>query len=329
MGKQPAPTPPNVQQTAQAQTTSNRETAITQAGLNAVNQSTPQGSLSYKQIGTWPDGTPRFEATTALTGDGQQLFETGQQTSQNLANVAKEQSGRLSGLLAAPFSLDNDATEGRLMELASKRLDPQLDRRREAEITRLSNMGIKLGSTAYDRAIEGVNQSEVDARNRLLLTGRNQAVQEAMLERQTPINEILALAGQNQLQQPNFTSTPQTGVAGTDVAGIAQAGYQNQYNAWNQQQQQNNQLLGGLFGLAGNAAMAFSDARVKRDIKRIGTTVNGLPWYEFNYIWDAADEPIREGLMSADVREYRPEAVVIDRYSGFDKVNYSLALEAA
>jgi hypothetical protein len=315
-----APTPPSPQATAAAQTTSNRETAITQTGLNSTNQVTPGGTLTYEQIGKWEDGTPRFQATTALTPAGQQIYDTSQQTTQNLANVAKEQSGRLSGLLSTPFSLDNDATEARINELASKRLDPMLARRQTALDTRLSNQGIKLGSTAWDRAQESNLQGENDARNQLLLTGRNQAVSEALLQRQTPINEILALAGQGQIAQPQFGSTPQTGVAGTDVAGITQAGYQNSYNSWNQQNQQNQQMLGGLFGLAGNAALAFSDRRLKRNIKRIGTAKNGLPIYHYQI-----DGRSEVGFLADEVRKVRPEAV-FRHPSGFDMVNYERAV---
>ena len=320
MGKQTAPQPPSPQATAAAQTASNRETAITQTGLNSTNQVTPGGTLTYSQIGKWEDGTPRFQATTALTPAGQQIYDTSQQTTQNLANVAKEQSGRLSGLLSTPFSLDNDATEARINELASKRLDPMLARRQTALDTRLSNQGIKLGSTAWDRAQESNLQGENDARNQLLLTGRNQAVSEALLQRQTPINEILALAGQGQIAQPQFGSTPQTGVAGTDVAGITQAGYQNSYNSWNQQNQQNQQMLGGLFGLGANAALAFSDRRLKRNILRIGKATNGLPIYRYEI--EGRQEM---GFMADEVRKVRPEAV-FRHPSGFDMVNYERAV---
>ena len=33
--------------------------------------------------------------------------------------------------------------------------------------------------------------------------------------------------------------------------------------------------------------MAFSDRRVKRDIKKLGEFVKGISWYTFRYIGDA------------------------------------------
>jgi hypothetical protein len=320
MGKSQAPQPPNPYQTAQAQTASNKETAIAQTGLNAQNQVTPYGNLTYSQEGTWADGTPKFTATQTLTPAQQGILNSTQGTQQNLANTAQEQSGKLSGLLNSPFSLDNTAVESRINELARMRLDPQLQQQQTALDTKLANQGIRLGSAAYDRAQLGQGQIANDARNQLLLTGRQQAISEALTQRNQPLNEILALAGQGQIQQPSFAQTPQTGVAGTDIAGLVN----NQYNAQNQQymnqQQQQNGLLGGLFGLGANALM-MSDRRAKTDIKRIGTADNSLPIYSFRYKHGG---PVQIGFMSDDVRKIRPEAV-IEGPDGFDRVDYEKA----
>ncbi|WP_204308130.1 hypothetical protein, partial [Klebsiella aerogenes] len=81
------PTPPDPVKTAQAQTQMNRETAVAQTGLNAMNQVTPDGTLSYSQIGTWPDGTPRFQATQALSAANQRIYDTNKTTQQNVADI--------------------------------------------------------------------------------------------------------------------------------------------------------------------------------------------------------------------------------------------------
>ena len=333
MGKS-QPKVPSVTETASAQTGSNISTAIGQQQLNAVNQVTPYGSLNYTQNGTYDytDPTtgktyklPKLTATTTLSQGQQQLYDTGMGTQQNLANLAQDQSTRLSGLLAEPFSLDNDATEGRLNELASKRLDPQLAQGRQSEIDRLANAGIKLGSTAYDRAMTQLNQKDNDARTQLLLTGRNQAVQEALLQRNQPLNEIIGLASGTQVQNPQFASTPQTGLAGTDVAGITQQNYANQMGAYNNNQQQ----LGGLFGTLGTVGAAalpfmFSDKRLKTDIKKVGKTNDGQNLYSYRY---KAGGPTQVGLMAQEVQKKHPEAVT--KLSGFLAVDYGKALEAA
>lgn len=317
MGKPSAPQAPDPVVTAQAQTASNKETATTQAQMNAMNQYGPQGSLTYTQD-KWPDGTPRFTQTTALSPDQQQIYNTGVKTQQNLANTAQTQSGRLDSLLSKPFSLDNEATEARLMELGSKRLDPQLAQRREQEIARLSNQGIKLGSTAYDRGMNLVDQGENDARNQLMLTGRNQAVQEALLERSQPINEIIGLASGSQVSMPQFGATPQTGVGGTDVGGITQGVYNGQLTQYGQDMSQWNSTVGGLFGL-GAAALKFSDKRLKEDIEPTGQKVGGVPVKEFTW----KDSGRREvGVLAQDVERKHPRLVDNSHPSGMKRVNY-------
>lgn len=332
MSKPKAPQAPSPTATAAAQTGSNISTAIGQQQLNAVNQNTPWGSLSYSQQGTY-DYTdpstgqtyklPKMTATTTLSPEQQALYATGTQTQQNLANLGRDQSQRLSGLLAEPFSLDNDAVEGRINELASKRLDPQLQRREASTAQRLADQGIKVGSAAYDRAMEGVYQGENDARNQLLLTGRNQAVQEALLQRNQPLNEIIGLASGSQVQTPQFASTPQTALAGTDVAGITLAGYQNQMAQYGQQQQN----MGGLYGTIGSiagAALPFilSDKRAKTDIDRIGETEDDIPIVSYRYKGDSTP---RIGFLAQDVQKKRPEAVK-RLPSGYLAVDYEKAV---
>src|SRR5690606_14878812 len=99
-------------------------------------------------------------------------------------------------------------------------LDPMLAERREREATRLANQGIRLGSTAYDRAMSLVDQGENDAYNELLLRGRGQAVQERLTERNQPINEISALMSGSQVSQPQFIGSTVGGIPTTDNAGI-------------------------------------------------------------------------------------------------------------
>lgn len=318
MGKPKPPAAPDPVKTAAAQTVSNKETAISQTGLNAMNQTGPQGSVTYSQNGTWADGTPRFTQNTSLSPEQQAIYNTGVKTQQNLATTGLNQSNRLNGLLSKPFSLDNEATEARLMELGSKRLNPQLAQRREQEVARLSNQGIKLGSTAYDRAMNLVDQGENDAHNQLLLTGRNQAVQEALLERSQPINEIIGLASGSQVTMPQFGATPQTGVGGTDVAGITQGAHNSNMAAYGQQMGQYNSTMGGLFGLGANALMAFSDKRLKEDIESTGERVGGVPVKEFT--WKDSGERDR-GVIAQDVEKKYPHLVEMDP-SGFRKVNY-------
>ncbi len=247
------PPAPDPAATAAAQAKLNREGAVTQFGLNAVNQTTPEGTLSYRQIGTWEDGTPRYEATTALTPEGQKLFATGQQAAQQFADIGVNQLGQVGAALGKPLDLSNPAIEGRLMELGRSRLDPIFAQRREQTASRLANQGIPAGSEAYNRAMDEVGRQETDAYNQLLLSGRGQSVQEILQTRNQPLNEINAMLSGTQVGTPQFGQTPQSQVAPADITGPTMAKYQGELNAFNAQQQARNAEMGALYGLAGSA----------------------------------------------------------------------------
>ncbi len=328
-----APTPPSAQQLAQAQTGSNVSNALATSALNAVNQKTPQGSLTYTTDGyeTITDPStgqtyqiPKRTANVTYSPEQQALYDTGARTSQNLANVASDQSTRLGELLSKPFSLNNDAVEGRIMELASKRLNPELDRRRASLNNTLAQQGVALGSTAWDRAQESANQGENDALTQLLLNARGQAANELLTERSQPLNEIIGLATGGQIQAPQFGSTPQNSIAQTDYAGLMNNQYNQQYGAYQGQQAQSNDLLGGLFGL-GKSLITLSDRRAKTDIKKIGETRDDQNLYQFRY---KSGGPVQIGLMAQEVEKKRPGAVVKGP-GGMKLVDYGKALAGA
>ena len=260
MGKSSkAPAPPDPKETAGAQVAQNIGTAIAQQGFNNVNQVTPDGTLTYTQTGTtkWTDPNtgrvydlPQWTATQTLSDAQQAIKNRNDAAQRNMAGIARDQSGRLGKLLGKPVDLSNEATEARLMELGRSRLDPALDRRRESAVTRLSNQGIKEGSEAFDRAMSRLNEGENDAYNQLLLTGRGQAVQEALTERNQPINETTALLSGSQVSMPSFVNPNTANIANVDRAGLEHAAYQAKYGAWQQEQQNKQAVMGGLFGLA-------------------------------------------------------------------------------
>ena len=248
-----APAAPDPVATANAQTASNVKTATTQQQLNMVDQTNPYGTQSYTQNGTWADGTPRYSMTTKLS-DPEQRNQDQQWEFDNLTNtLGINQTKKLTGLLDTPFKLDNAATEGRLMELGRKRLDPVLQERNAALESKLYNQGVMPGTEAYDRAMRSDSQSQNDAYNQLLLSGRAQANTELTAERNQPINEITALMSGGQVNQPQFGTTPQSSVANTDVAGITQQGYENSLIPWKQKNAQQQAMMGGLFSLGGAA----------------------------------------------------------------------------
>jgi len=116
MSKPRAPTPPNPQEVAGAQTGTNVSTAIANTAMGQVNQVTPDGSLTYSATGqhTWTDPStgqtytvPQYTATTTLSPEAQAIRSQNNAASLNLATLAANQSGRADQLLSQPFSLDS------------------------------------------------------------------------------------------------------------------------------------------------------------------------------------------------------------------------------
>lgn len=104
---------------------------------------------------------------------------------------------------------------------------------------------------SYNARNQGL--SEQQASNSNDLSRRQQGITESNYLRELPINEISALLNGGQVQQPSFSSTPQTQVQGTDVSGIIQNNFNNQMGIYKQQQASNDALTGAVFSLAGSA----------------------------------------------------------------------------
>lgn len=245
MGK---PKPPDPMKTAQAQAGLNRQTAIDQQLLNMVGQNTPWGSVSYQQTGT-VNGIPQFTATTSFTPEQQAIFDSAQQAQGNLANIASEQSARVSDALSDPFQFNNQDAADWAFDIASSRLLPQQQQDTSALRTQLINSGLRPGTAAYEREMTRITQNQGDQLNQLALQGRGQAFSEALATRNQPLNEFNALLSQSQVANPAQmgAATPQTAVGGVDYSGLVQSNYQ-------QQLQNRGAGLGGLFGLAGSLA---------------------------------------------------------------------------
>lgn len=109
----------------------------------------------------------------------------------------------------------------------------------------------KLNADSQLRSQQLGEQQAVSANN---LANRQQGITESNYLRELPINEISALMNGGQVQQPAFTNTPQTQVTPTNTAQIAQNSFQDQMSIYQQKQQANQALLGGIFGL-GSAAL--------------------------------------------------------------------------
>jgi hypothetical protein len=88
-------------------------------------------------------------------------------------------------------------------------------------------------------------------------------------------------------------------------------------------------MLGGLMGLGGlglQAYSAFSDERLKEDIKPVGKLHDGQNIYSYRFLGSPKTEI---GLLAQEVERVHPEAVHVDPATGFKKVHYGLATAPA
>lgn len=325
MGKNaPDPTPPR--ETAEAQTGTNVATAIANGWMQNMDEFTPDGSRTFDQTGshtlTGPNGetyeVPRFSVTQTLSEPQQAIHDQNNAASLNLATLGNDLSGTLGQQLTGNFELGNEAVEGRLFELGRQRLDPMFEERGEDMRSRLTNQGIRPGTQAYDREMTRFEQSQNDAYNQLLLSGRGQASNEMLTEDNQRINQISALLNGGQVSQPNFQTGSGVGpMQGTDIAAITANTDAQRMNAWQQSQAAMGSAIGGIGGL-----FALSDENAKTDKKKIAETKDGLGIYSFKYKGSPKTEI---GLMAQEAMKKKPRSVA-RAGNGLMHVNYEEAL---
>jgi hypothetical protein len=240
-----APRAPDPYATAQAQSQLNQQTAQQTQQVNMVDQYTPYGNLTYSQTGTWGDGTPKMGAFQNLSADQQHIVDQNTQADTQMNDIALRQIGKVGGILDKPFNIDA-AAGNKIADMQSQRLDPQWATRDQQLEQDLMNRGIRPGSEAYNAMRSQFAQDRNDAYNSMYINARGQAVNEAALERNQPLNEITALMNGQQLQNPNYVNTPTAQVANTDLAGLIQ----DKYKAKNSNYQAG---MGGLFSLGAAA----------------------------------------------------------------------------
>ena len=341
LGLGPAPSAPAApdyagaaQQTAQG----NLAAARAAAAANRVNQVTPYGNLDYAITGEDPYGNPTWTATTSLSDIGQQLLNNQNQASLGLGGTINAALGRVQSTMGQEFNpnlpqVGINAGE-QYQEAYMRRLAPQIAQGREALDVKLANAGIPVGSEAYNRAQMAQSQRENDL---LLgattqgfgtgLSANQQAYNQAMTNYNMPLNTLSALRSGSQVQNPSFVNAPQQATtSGADILGASQMGYNAQLGNFNQQQAAQQGFNQGLMGLGGAGIMAFSDIRMKENIKHIYWLPNGLPVYTYEYkpeFKDIAGHGKFVGVMAQEAELVQPEAVITNA-NGYKMVNYGV-----
>ena len=202
----------------------------------------------------------------------------------------------------------------RLNDMAAQRATFQNAAQRDAFTQATSRSQFANAANAQNLAR---NKTIFDAQN----ADRDRWLREQYALRSQPLNEISALQSGSQVQQPNWATTNNQQIANTDVAGIINANFNQSLENYKQNSANVNNIIGGLFGLAGNAAKAAptSDRRAKKNIARVGSVYAAkrhdepkkLPIYSYEYRDGHEDNGAARhiGPMAQDVEKVDPQAV--------------------
>lgn len=342
-GSSQAPQAPDPGQVSRDQTQSNVNTAIANAYIGNTNQKTPYGSLTYNQTGTKNvagNEVPQFEAVQTLSPDQQKIYDSQTAlTNQAYGQIAPDLLNRIQSTVGQPLdyssaaALPTDQTQLRndAYGALTARSNQDLDRQQNQQRTQLANQGIAAGTEAYNNAMQPIDRARVDASNQATLQAGNLAGQnlsQAQSLRGSQIADITNLRNSPLQDYASLTgvsggptqATYAPGSAGTVAPTDVASNYYNSYNGQLQQyqmgQQQNNALMGGLFGLGGSilggAARGFAgcDEALKEDIVPIAIEPKtGLMFFAFRYKGDPKTYPKVIAPMAQDVKAKYPDMV--------------------
>ena len=256
--KSSAPAAPNYTEAAEKTAAGNLAAARQQTSANRVNQYTPYGSLTYKDL-----GNDKWEQHQTLTPQAQATLDKQMALSDKYADTANAGFDKVQGLLSNP-ELDMSQLPQRAINVGQtaqdaimSRLRPQLDQQDEALRTRLANQGITLGSDAYGKEMTAQGQRGNDLQLQAALQGINldqanraSALQEQAYVQDRPLNLVNALRSGAQVQSPQFQQFAQQGqTQGANYSGAQQAQYQAAMDATNAANAQSAGLAKGLFGV--------------------------------------------------------------------------------
>jgi hypothetical protein len=353
MGKSvDTPPAPNYAGAAVAQGAANLESARATAKLSNPNVYSPYGNQTVTYNGDVPTVTQTLTPAAQKTLEAQQnvdlslsnLAQKGTGIASNVLDKpfsfngpAIQTSLDTSGIAKMPV---NAGTTGQ--EAIMARLEPSLAKQRTSTETQLINQGLRPGTEAYNNAIQLLGQQENDARQQAALQGLNldlganaqgynqalqsgqfgntaqqQALAQAIQQRQMPLNEINALTSSSQIQNPQFGAYQGANVQAAPLFAATQAQGAFDQNTYNQQVAGQNANTSGLYSLGAAALpLVFSDKRLKSNIVRLGTHPIGVGIYKYDIFGGR-----QIGVMAQELMEIMPEAVH-QHPSGYLMVDY-------
>lgn len=251
-------------------------------------------------------------------------------------------SGLQDKLVSEATAFDTDARREELAGEASADVAQVFDGARGQLARSLARTGVNPASGAAATAMSRMATDEALAK----VTGMNKARTGARIEGiQMTDRATNSLAGYPSMSMQATGAGAQYAASGINLANVTQAGlnsgatsaaqvasqlganatgmFGQQANYKNAQDrlaiEEGSALVGALGSLAGAGVTAFSDRRLKRNVREIGRDPRGFGWYEFDYVWGGERQI---GVMADEVARVIPGAV--GESGGYATVNYAM-----
>ena len=302
MGKKSTPEAPDYEAAAERTAEGDLANLNAQTAANRPDQFTPWGSSTWQQ-----DDAGAWTQNISLDPAQQKALDSQLNLGSMRSNFAEGMFGRVGKELGTPMDWDqfndykqdlgtgDEARQNAIDEMygqATSRLDDRWEQGTEAKLDSLRNQGLNPGDEAYDDALEQHENQKTDAYNQAMFSAirhggsegsrvfglnkesagfhnqvRQAQIAEEMQERGFSLNEINALISGQQVAMPGMPGFNTAGVTkGADYTGAARDTYSADLDKSNAEAAQFNSLMN-----AGSSAMMFSDIRLKRNVKRVGS----------------------------------------------------------
>lgn len=236
------PSPPDPVATSNKQNEYNINTGSSQQRLNMVDQINPYGALQYTQTGVNADGTPKFQATSDLSPDQQNLLRLRTSGQASLGEAGRSLASDVQGMYSQAPQINPSELTNKMMGWWEDYMSPIHQKQQNALDAKLHNQGIDPGNKAWDSAQNLQARNVNDARTSMFLQAEPQAFSQAMSEYRLPLDTLGMLGGMASPTNPSFMNTPTVNVQPPNYMGAVQQNYQ----AENQNYQN---LMKGMFGM--------------------------------------------------------------------------------
>lgn len=259
---------------------------------------------------TWQEALGQGQFTNeALMNQFQQgAFNTGQANQVGMANAANT--------TQAGIANAGNQTQASLANAANRLKGAELGLTYGLESADLNNRYAQQGWENQRMGAQDWNDLVQQAYgNQRTQTGdinaqRAAQIEEALMQRNQPLNELTALLSGQQVNAPQFGGYSQAGSAeAADIYG----GVMDQRAQNAAEKNARNQMYAGLASGA-MGMFSFSDRRLKSNIVRIGTTPGGYGWYEYD-IFGRREQGVMADEVPAEWTALHPSGYMMVDYA--------------